>query len=292
MSTLIRPRAVLLWLAGISLVAGLLAACSSSSSSHHDGGDYLALGDSIAFGYRPTTITPAAEYADAGNFTGYPELVAKATGMSLTNASCPGESSTSLITAGVADNGCSAVSATGAAGYRSKNPLHAGYSGSQLTFAVSFLRSHEQTRLVSLDIGVNDLLVCYTVTPSHCTGSAGQAQLAETGKNVATIITALRDRAGYRGRIVLLTAYPDSYTTSAGLLAYEALDTALTAVAKKSGVALADGFGAFEKPSAAFGGDPCQAGLLIPLQSSTCDYHPSAQGQQLLANAVEAALKS
>jgi lysophospholipase L1-like esterase len=277
----------MLWLAGLTLAATVLGACSSGTA--HDSGDYLALGDSIAFGYQPASVTPAARYKDADNFTGYPEFVAKANRLTLTNASCPGESSTSLITAGVSDNGCSAVAGTTSEGYRSQHPLHTRYSGSQLSFAVQFLRTHKQTKLISLDIGVNDLLVCSRVTPTHCIGAAGREQLAETSRNLSTIFTTLRDTAGYTGTIVLLTSYPSSYAGTTQTAAFQALNTTLVAAAKRFDIKVADGFGAFEKPAAAFAGDPCQAGLLIPLSTTGCDYHPSAQGQQLLAGAVEKA---
>jgi hypothetical protein len=39
----------------------------------HPGVEFLALGDSVAFGYRPPAVTPPAEYFDAANFVGYPE---------------------------------------------------------------------------------------------------------------------------------------------------------------------------------------------------------------------------
>jgi lysophospholipase L1-like esterase len=290
--TLTRPRRLLLGLIVLTLTAGGLSSCSSAQA--HKSGDYLALGDSVAFGFQPSAITAKARYAHAGNFTGYPELVAKAKGMTLTNAACPGETSTSLITVGVEDNGCSTVAGTGGArkGYRTKAPLHAKYTGSQLAFAVSFLHSHRQTRLVTLDIGVNDLLVCYRVTSTHCTGASATAQLAQTSKNLSTIVTTLRDTAGYRGPIVLLTNYPASYVNTTATAPYQALNSALTTIAAKDGVQVADGYGAFETPSAAFDDDPCQAGLLIALPSTKCDYHPSAQGQALLAKAVERAVTS
>ncbi|MGH8960184.1 MAG: GDSL-type esterase/lipase family protein [Jatrophihabitantaceae bacterium] len=174
-------------------------------------------------------------------------------------------------------------------GYRSHSPLHARYSGSQLAFAVSFLRSHERTRLVTLNIGVNDLAVCYRMTPTHCTGSAAATQLAETSKNVAMIFTTLREQAGYQGTLVLLTNYPPSYLPAQDA-PYAALDAALATAAKESGARVADGFGALQRASTAFGGNPCRAGLLVPLPTGKCDYHPSAQGQQLLADAVEKAI--
>src|SRR5215469_7599044 len=48
---------------------------------------YLALGDSVAFGYRPTSVTPAMGYLNPANFTGYPEDIAKTLRLHLVNAS-------------------------------------------------------------------------------------------------------------------------------------------------------------------------------------------------------------
>ena len=50
---------------------------------------------------------------------------------------------------------------------------------------------------------------------------------------------------------------------------------------------VADGFAAFAGPSAAFGGSPCAAGLLIKLPDGTCNIHPSPAGHLLLAQAIE-----
>ncbi len=53
-------------------------------------------------------------------------------------------------------------------GYRTMFPLHVKYSGSQLDYAVSYLKTHKNVRLVSLMIGANDLFVCEETTADHC----------------------------------------------------------------------------------------------------------------------------
>src|SRR5215471_6134825 len=96
---------------------------------------YLALGDSVAFGY-----SPLVDPSDQHNFSGYPTTVARALKENLTNAACSGETSTHFIdSASPIDNGCAA--------YRAHFPLHVAYSGSQLAFADSFLQSHPNTQL-------------------------------------------------------------------------------------------------------------------------------------------------
>jgi hypothetical protein len=52
------------------------------------------------------------------------------------------------------------------------------------------------------------------------------------------------------------------------------------------GATVVDAFQAFQLASALHGGDPCQAGLLVRLDTSSCDVHPSATGRDLLAGAV------
>jgi lysophospholipase L1-like esterase len=63
----------------------------------------------------------------------------------------------------------------------------------------------------------------------------------------------------------------------------------VASVTEKFGGKVADGFAAFQRPSAAFGGSACAAGLLIPVPpAGTCNIHPSHAGHQLLAQAIEA----
>jgi len=54
-------------------------------------------------------------------------------------------------------------------------------------------------------------------------------------------------------------------------------------VAEANGADVADGYQAFQQKASEAGGDSVEAGLVLPN-----DVHPSAQGQQLLADAVTA----
>ena len=65
------------------------------------GKDYLALGDSVAFGYNPL-VDPS----NPDNFVGYPSTVAQLADENVTNASCLGETSGSFISPTGTDNGC------------------------------------------------------------------------------------------------------------------------------------------------------------------------------------------
>jgi lysophospholipase L1-like esterase len=54
------------------------------------GSRYLALGDSVVFGYEEPQVVPAPNYHNPASFLGYPELVGAALHLKVANASCPG----------------------------------------------------------------------------------------------------------------------------------------------------------------------------------------------------------
>ena len=93
------------------------------------GSTYLALGDSVTFGYQESTVVPAPNYHKPASLPGYPEHLAKALHSPVVNAACPGETSASLIDVKAPTNGCENAS-------RKAVPLHVAYKGSQLSFAV------------------------------------------------------------------------------------------------------------------------------------------------------------
>jgi lysophospholipase L1-like esterase len=249
--------------------------------------DYLALGDSIAFGYRPAAVTPPASYLNAANFTGYPDDIARARRLHLVNASCPGETTSSMISKSARSNGCES-GPSGGPGYRTFAPLHVVYSGSQLAFAVRYLRQHPATRLVTLDIGANDLFLCED-NADHCAGPDFRATLATISKNVNSILSALRHQAGYRGTLVVMNYYALTYgdTTSLTSIGAQALNTTLASSAARYGGRIASAFAAFKTASADRGGDTCAAGLRIKLPSGGCDLHPSARGHEVLAKVID-----
>jgi lysophospholipase L1-like esterase len=274
--------------AGTSTLAASSRISAYQVSNH--GGEYLALGDSVAFGYRPPQVTSPAAYLDPANFTGYPSVVARELGLTVVNASCPGETTASMINTAAPSNGCE-NSPDSRPGYRQADPLHVAYAGSQLAFAVSFLKQHPDTKLVTIDIGANDLDLCRDTTPDGCTGPDFQRTLGQVGTNLDTILSALRGTAGYRGEIVLVTYYAVNYRDAAGVRQIEALNAVLREQGQRFGAQIASGFAAFEVASADAGGDTCAAGLRIKLPAGGCDAHPSTLGQGLLASAVVAVVR-
>ncbi len=294
-----RSRRTLAALVGAAALAASVLVAPAASA--HDGPDrhpgdhpgsrhgarhgYLALGDSVPFGYRPAAVTTPLQYADAGNFVGYPEVLGKRRHLRVTNASCPGETTASLIDATAQSNGCES-SLGSPVGYRTMFPLHTAYAGSQLDYAVDYLRSHRRTRLVSLTIGANDLFLCQKTTADQCTGQDFAALTAQVEANTRTILTALRHRAHYRHRIALVTYYSLDYRDPVQTAGIAAFNAALVRAAGRSRAVVADGFGAMQRAAAPAGGDACAAGLLVALPQGGCDVHPTLAGQRVLAKAL------
>jgi len=253
------------------------------------GTDYLALGDSVSFGYREPTTSPPPDYSVASSFTGFPEDVASALGLHVANASCPGETSASLIDNTKPSNGCES-SPGGGPGYRSAYPLHVRYSGSQLGFAVSYLRHHHRTRLVTLMIGANDGFLCEETTADHC-ASESPAVLRQISGNVATILRAIRHQAHYHGQIVIVYYYSLDYANATDDAQSQALNQAMAAGAAGYHAEIANGYAAMADAARYSGNDTCTAGLLTQLTTGGCGVHPSVAGQDVLAQAVEATVR-
>ncbi len=254
-------------------VVGILPA---SAASHDHRGEYgrahpyLALGDSVPFGFSPLESPE-----DASNFTGYPDFVADWLGLALTNASCPGEASGGFISLTGTDNSCRP--------YRARFPLHVGYESSQLGFAVAFLDAHPRTKLVTLTLGANDAFLCER-TDGGCSPEEFRAVLADLRAHLDTIYREIRDV--YHHQIVAVTYYALDYSDPRGVALTQSLNDVLASVTRQYGGTVADGFAAFRPFAEAAGGSSCGAGLLIRLPDGGCDIHPSPRGHRLLAAAT------
>jgi GDSL-like Lipase/Acylhydrolase family len=245
--------------------------------------EYLALGNSVAFGFNPLL-----DRSNADNFIGYPTPVAAALKEHLTNASCSGETSSHFINLAGSDHGCGP--------YRLNFPLHVAYSTTQLEFADGFLQSHRQTLVVSIDIGANDLFVLAEGCggQASCILSGLPGMLATLSANLDTIYGHIRNLDGYNHKLVALTYYSLNYSDPTGTFLISQVNHVVADRTLAWGGIVADGFGAFAAASTAFGGDTCAAGLRIVVLSSplTCDIHPSIAGRDLLAQAIVNALRT
>ncbi len=276
----------------VACLAGVLltAAAGAVMAGDRDDALGLALGDSVVFGF----ITQAGHaYVNPTNFLGYPEHDSLLLNLDIANASCPGETSGSLLSATAPDNGCRA--------FRSAFPLHVPYSSTQIAFATGYLKLHRNVRVVTIGVGANDLFLLESScagnpNPTACVNAGFPSLLASIGANMAKILQDIR-ATGYGGEIVIVNYYALDYSDATATGVTKLLNQSIEAPAKSFGAIVADVFTAFQNAvsNPALGGKICNAGLLNvnpqdPTQA-TCDVHPSQSGQRLIAETVARALK-
>lgn len=248
---------------------------------------YLALGDSLAFGYNPLVQPP-----NLSLYVGYPKIVAAILDLGLANASCPGETSSTFIgTSMVYYPGFNCVA------MREQNQLFVPYNGAQdqLDYAVSFLKNNPSAKLVTIDIGVNDIGILqfncttqYSGNPQGiltCEESGLPGTLAGIAQNLTAIFSALR-ATGFEKTMVAVDAFAFNYSDPVEVSALSAYNALVGQVGSQFGVEVADVYPVFAHVAARFGGDTCAAGLLVKLSDGTCDTHPDLVGQALIASTV------
>ncbi len=244
---------------------------------------YMALGNSLSFGYQPNLDFSAGFADDIINDLrkANPTTSSQPISTEIVNFACAGETTATMI-----NGGCVGQFAH-----------HGSYTGAQLQAALAFLRDpRHQGRVspITLEIGANDVLVDFD--DKTCTvGSGFDADLARMDSNLTDIIlpdltSALTSAKGARaGDLHLLNYYnpfarvcPDSAS-----FVHEVNDH-LQADAAQYRIPVVDIY-------TAFGGDSGMA-------SNICTYtwycsprfpgniHPTNEGYQVIANAVETAL--
>lgn len=231
---------------------------------------YLALGNSISFGYQPNLDFTNGFVDDV--FTD----LQKANVTDEVNYACAGESSTTMI-----------------AGNCFGHLIHHdAYTGAQLDAAVSFLNRHAGTvNPVTLEIGSNDVLPDWN--SATCTaGANGTTDLATLDTNLTqTILPKLIAALGthYRsGDLVMMNYYNPYARDCPGSAAFvDMLNSHLAADAGHFGVPIADVY-------AAFGGDAHMADNICAYtwicNTQFHDIHPTTQGYRVIASAVEKVL--
>jgi lysophospholipase L1-like esterase len=256
------------FLALIPVVAG----CAAGEMAPPDEPpQYLALGDSVAFGYDPRT--------DHQSDSGYAELLASERALTVTNASCPGEASGGFISPDGNDNHCRENKAAYA--------LHTSYKGTQLAFAIDFLRKHPGTTLVTIDLGGNDVGKLNEMCAGELTCILGGmvSTLHEYDANMHYIFSELRKV--YDGPLVGIGIYnPYGAGDSTAEWGLGKLNSLMASQLQLHGGLFVDGLAAFKAVSA----DPCADGLIIKMPDGSCDIHPSPKGHEVLARAIEGVL--
>jgi len=271
----------------IALVtAGAATLATAAPPTASDDDAFLALGDSVVFGY---ITQDGYAFLNADNFIGYPEYLSRSLRLEAANAACPGETTSGFLSLTTpADNGCRP--------YRANFPLHVGYTSTQLDFATNFLSTHKRTKLVTISLGANDAFLlqsaCAGSHDPNCIPAGLPTLLGTIYSNMNTILGNLR-ATGYRGVLMIVNYYSLDYSDPAQTGFSSVINQTLAAVAAANGAVVADAFSAFQSAATAAGGKTCVAGLLnaSPQNQYLCDVHPSQSGQQLLAKTVASAYR-
>lgn len=257
------------------------AASSRANSSPQQ--YYLALGDSLAFGFQLAkfdaqlgqygTVSPTAFT------TGYVDDFAQRISsiqptIQTMNYGCPGETSAQFLAAA----GCPTY----------PFPLHAGYAGSQMASALAFLHAHPgQVSPITLDIGTNDVedmvQQCggYTTASLPCVFAALPGVLVQVSQHLNQIVGELR-AAAPSSRIIVMQYYnPIAVNTSLALpsdVIVQALNVVIAEAAGAHGARLADTFQPFN-----LGPQPQTLCALTLICTPLQDIHPSDAGYQVIA---------
>jgi len=217
-----RIRTGLLACCVAALAAALLAPAAGAAKI---GGTYLALGDSLAYGYHHAQFYEELEtkgFVEPSTFEqGYVNDFAAA--LKLVNPSlkviddgCPGETSETFIN-GATPYPTSAYCAGGKTGSPfPKVFLHNSYPGTQLEAALTTLKANPNVSPITLDIGANDALQfleheCGFPKEDKCGEAQFAALYAKVGVNVGHILSELH-KAAPNAQIVLVGIY-DPYPT-------------------------------------------------------------------------------
>jgi lysophospholipase L1-like esterase len=287
-------------LAVLSVLATLVLA--SAAQAARPPSTYVALGDSLAYGYQAAKFAGQVPNVDPTTFnTGYVDNYAKALNLVrrnlvTVNDGCPGETTDSFINGGPAPGTC-------ATGFPFAWLHHHYGASSQLADALALLSSTPNVTDVTLNLGANDVLRFLrgcgfpSPTPGCITPAAIGTLYGHIAANVGSILAQVRARAP-EARIVLLglyNPYPATLPGGDGLTA--SLNSTLKSVAAATDTKFADPLPVFN-PSTRTGASEttdipttcaltamCPGGTYSPA-SPLADIHPTNAGYLVLAGVV------
>jgi lysophospholipase L1-like esterase len=263
----------------VALVALLTLAFVPPAGATRPHKTYLALGDSLAFGYSQAKFNSLfpAEPASAYN-TGYVDdfghvLRLFQPGVQTVNDGCPGETTDSFI--------------AGPCTYGLRFPLHHPYSGAQLADALSYLGAHPNAvSPITIDIGANDALgvtegLCKL--EAKCVAENAPTLFAHVAGNLGVILSQLRAAAPH-ARMIVLGLYNPFGESIAGADALTAkLNEVEASVAATVGARFANPLPFFNPPGALEQPTLCTlTNICTPLH----DIHPTDLGYAVLGGLV------
>src|SRR5262245_57252800 len=260
-------------LLGVTLLSAVLAAAARGTPAPQT--YYLALGDSITYGFQPTKAKPGARPSDFR--TGYVDVVAarlrKTTpGLRVVNYGCPGESTVTF-----ARGGCPA--------FTDRIKLHDAFRGSQLKAASAFLRAHpDEVSPITVSLYGNDWLPVLLDTckgEAACALSRGPKEARAFGARLESILGQLRAAAPDAEIIVLGAWNPDPGQLVRLKSVYAAFETSIARAATQSHARIARMLPVFNPPRQG------QARLCaLTFICSKGDPHPTDPGYRAMADAV------
>jgi lysophospholipase L1-like esterase len=270
----------------LSVLLGALAlAAPAGAWGHRPGGPagrYLALGDSLAFGYSQAKFNSLFPNEDpAAYHTGYVDDFGKVLKLTqpnlrIVNDGCPGETTESFI--------------KGPCQYQLLFPLHHPYSGgptsSQLSDALAYLGAHPGTvNPITIDIGANDALGLIEGCKQEpaCIAAGAPAVFAHIAGNLTLILGDLR-AADPGAQIIVLGLYnPFGETVAGGDQLTAQLNEVMAGVAAGVHARFADPLPIFNPPGALEQPTIC---LLTNMCTPLVDIHPTDLGYAVLGGLV------
>lgn len=225
---------------------------------------YLALGDSLSYGYQPNLDLfqgYASDFFHHFATAGHAHLI---------DMGCVLETTTTMI-----NGGCPFAK------YRKYK-----YSGPQLAAAVAFIQQHpSQVSPVTIDIGANDLLPFFNASTCAISSTETITQIATAfDTNFNTILTQLKTALNGTGDLYAMNYYMPYQNQCPNLLPYlQTFNQNIAAVAQANGVPLADVF-------TAFGGATTPNPNICNytwICSSKHDVHPTTKGYTVIAQTFE-----
>jgi lysophospholipase L1-like esterase len=248
-------------------MAVVLALSGTAASGGQKGPQsyYLALGDSIAYGYQPGKGGRPGAF-DTGYVDPFAARLRKlAPKLTVVNYGCPGESSVTF-----SRGGCPWLC--------EGQKLHDPFRGAQLKAALSFLRAHKgQVSPITLTLWGNDL------APLSAKGNGASKAIASFASRLDSILEQLRSAAPAAEIIVTGAWNPevDQFKKTEPL--YRSLDAAIARTASASRARVAKMYAVFNPPG------NVRRVCALSYICAMGDPHPNDAGYRAMADAFFAA---
>lgn len=259
---------------------GSIASAAGDVTSGSSRDYYLALGDSITYGFQPTKADAAPPSAfDTGFVDVFAANLRKLSPtIDVVNYGCPGESTVTFV-----QGGCPA--------FRDGIKLHDPFQGAQLAAAVSFLRAHPGVTPITVTLYGNDwfpmlLDTCKAAVP--CVRKHAPSTTTAFASRLRLILRRLRAAAPTADIVVTGAWNPDPATVGQLRPVYRSLEASIARAAADSHARIARMLPVFNPA----GSVRTQKARLCALTfiCSKGDPHPTNAGYRAMADAMTRAL--